>query len=416
MVYKVLSKRRNHDVGFDLATHQDPFAVLAKIVHGLLGIPDPNKGKPLTGEQRALLVGICYNTSTPDEDYEPMVRTHDDVKKMALYLIRDCYFQAENIVVMLDTPVTPEMLRPTKRNIEREMKKLCKDVRIGDSIVFHYAGHGDQVPANCDKNEIDGLDECIVPLDHGCGGNLLLDDVIHECLVSKFPVGAKLTMLFDCCHSQSMADLKHNLCNRAYFLFSKLLVILNVFMHFRAIVRKAREGIRDRLINGVKKAYKSKQMAIKCLIKKPQSMLKARVEVVRCDGLCRRHLKPEQDVMSLSACRDHEITYETEMQDGSFTQVVIRVLRDQPIITHNKLIHELDREVYNSFKEIHRWKHDYRQNSLPQECKSSSLPNPVSGNLPSCTSAAMKAFGWRPQLSSQEPLDMNMNFSFRLWN
>lgn len=101
-----------------------------------------------------------------------------------------------------------------------------------------------------------------------------------------FPVNGRLVFRIEnygMNRNRIPADLKHNLCNRAYFLFSKLLVIctnfslcrpregilthstssVNVFMHckflssipdrpmksrytVRAIVRKAREGLHIR--------------------------------------------------------------------------------------------------------------------------------------------------------------------------
>ena len=55
------------------------------------------------------------------------------------------------------------------------MKWLVYNAQPGDSLVFQYAGHGDQIPDE-DKDEDDGLDEVILPMDHKTAG-VIVDDV-----------------------------------------------------------------------------------------------------------------------------------------------------------------------------------------------------------------------------------------------
>ena len=68
----------------------------------------------------------------------------------------------------------------------------------GDSLVFHYSGHGSQVP---DRNgdERDGLDEILCPYDLEWDHPLSDDDLATA--VAGIPKGALLTVILDCCHS-----------------------------------------------------------------------------------------------------------------------------------------------------------------------------------------------------------------------
>lgn len=77
--------------------------------------------------------------------------------------------------------------------------------QAGDSLVFHYSGHGGQKK---DENgdEVDGFDETILPLDYEQEG-IILDDEINETIVRPLPCGAKLHAIIDACHSGTVLDL-----------------------------------------------------------------------------------------------------------------------------------------------------------------------------------------------------------------
>ena len=65
----------------------------------------------------------------------------------------------------------------------------------------------------------------IVPVDHArlsgsdlkmIGKRMIIDNVLRQRLVDPLPVGSFLTAVFDSCHSGTMLDLDHYLCNRIY--------------------------------------------------------------------------------------------------------------------------------------------------------------------------------------------------------
>jgi len=80
---------------------------------------------------------------------------------------------------------------------------LVQGCQPGDSLVFHYSGHGSQQRS---YEEADGYDETICPLDFETQG-MIVDDEINQAIVRPIPRGAKLHALVDACHSGTVLDL-----------------------------------------------------------------------------------------------------------------------------------------------------------------------------------------------------------------
>ena len=75
---------------------------------------------------------------------------------------------------------------------------LVDDAAPGDVLVFHYSGHGSQVPDR-HGDEVDGLDEIICPYDLDWD-NPLTDDDLYA-IIRGLRAGASLTVILDSCHS-----------------------------------------------------------------------------------------------------------------------------------------------------------------------------------------------------------------------
>lgn len=144
--------------------------------------------------RRALLVGCNY----PGTKCE-LHGCANDVRRMKALLLERFGFQEEDILVMLDSD--PSLPQPTGKNIRRSLAKLIENTQPGDCLVFHYSGHGTQVPAESGEVDDTGSDEAIVPTDM----NLLTDDDFRD-LVNKIPVGVTFTFLSDSCHSGGLID------------------------------------------------------------------------------------------------------------------------------------------------------------------------------------------------------------------
>lgn len=89
--------------------------------------------------------------------------------------------------------------RATTRNIKDGLHWLVAGARSGDVLVFHYSGHGSQVPDAHGDETTDGLDEIICPYDLDWDAPFT-DDDLHA-IVKEVPPGANLTVILDCCHA-----------------------------------------------------------------------------------------------------------------------------------------------------------------------------------------------------------------------
>ncbi|XP_047045558.1 metacaspase-4-like [Lolium rigidum] len=146
------------------------------------------------GRKRAVLVGINY----PGTEGE-LKGCLNDVARMRRCLVDRFGFDDADIRVLADADQsTPP---PTGANIRLELERLVGDAQPGDTLFFHYSGHGLQLPPETGQEDDTGYDECIVP----CDTNLIKDQDFTE-LVRKVPDGCLFTMVSDSCHSGGLID------------------------------------------------------------------------------------------------------------------------------------------------------------------------------------------------------------------
>ena len=96
-------------------------------------------------------------------------------------------------------------------NNEHKKRENNKQKRI---LFFHFSGHGISLDTGVqipDKNdeEIDGLDECLCPLEINSENDLITDDEIKKELIIKGNENDKIFICADCCHSGTLSDLKY---------------------------------------------------------------------------------------------------------------------------------------------------------------------------------------------------------------
>lgn len=118
-------------------------------------------------------------------------------------LLVDCDYNGQ-------MPAPHDTLPPTRSNIISALDWLTSDVVPGDRLLFHFSGHGIQIP-DLEGDEDDGFDEAIVPSDYVRAGGMnkrgcIADDEIRS-YVDRLPEGVDILLIFDCCHSGTMADL-----------------------------------------------------------------------------------------------------------------------------------------------------------------------------------------------------------------
>jgi len=84
---------------------------------------------------------------------------------------------------------------------------LVTGCQPGDSLVFHYSGHGSR-QRNYNGDEINGYDQALRPLDFEAQG-VIVDDEINATIVRPLPCGVKLHAIIDACHSGTVLDLPY---------------------------------------------------------------------------------------------------------------------------------------------------------------------------------------------------------------
>ncbi|KAL4062842.1 peptidase C14, caspase domain-containing protein [Scleroderma citrinum] len=155
--------------------------------------------------KKALLVAIKEIKDGSNQGLPQLEFAHRDAQAMYDCLITNHGYRQEDIVLMLDALDTPEDMWPTGSNIMREIQRLVSNPVEGAHYLFYYSGHGIQTPCT-DGSEWDGYDEGIIGMD----GEYIVDDFLHDGLVVPLnkTKNARLFALFDCCHSETMLDLR----------------------------------------------------------------------------------------------------------------------------------------------------------------------------------------------------------------
>ncbi|OIW07621.1 hypothetical protein TanjilG_16602 [Lupinus angustifolius] len=157
-------------------------------------LPNPH------GRKRAVIIGISYRFSRHE-----LKGCINDAKCMRYLLINKFNFPEASIIMLTEEedPHGPKF--PTKNNIRMAMFWLAQGCQPGDSLVFHYSGHGSQ-QRSYSGEEADGFDETLCPLDFETQG-MIVDDEINTAMVRPLPHGVRLHALIDACHSGTVLDL-----------------------------------------------------------------------------------------------------------------------------------------------------------------------------------------------------------------
>ena len=137
---------------------------------------------------RALLVGINKYPG------QPLNGCVNDVQDMANFLVSRCGFAMDDIRLLVDE-------RATKDAIVDRLNWLVTGLKEGDRILFHYSGHGAQLPTRNPEGEVDGLDEVICPVDFDWSDAHLIRDKEFNKIFSLLPNGVECVWISDSCHS-----------------------------------------------------------------------------------------------------------------------------------------------------------------------------------------------------------------------
>ncbi|KAI4369310.1 hypothetical protein MLD38_017765 [Melastoma candidum] len=169
--------------------------------------PPPQQQPPLPppssshGRKRAVICGISYRFSRHE-----LKGCINDAKCMRYLLINKFSFPPDSILMLTEEETDPYRI-PTKHNMRMALYWLVQGCQPGDSLVFHYSGHGSR-QRNYTGDEIDGYDETLCPLDFEAQG-MIVDDEINAMIVRPLNHGVKLHAIIDACHSGTVLDLPY---------------------------------------------------------------------------------------------------------------------------------------------------------------------------------------------------------------
>jgi hypothetical protein len=138
--------------------------------------------------RKALLVGINDYPGTQN-DLQGCV---NDITNVFDILVKYFSFLPADIVLLSDS-------RARKSAIINGLKSLLAAGKDGDTLIFHYSGHGSQV-SDVEGDETDGKDEVICPYDFDWEDGFIKDDDLAS-LISGIRKGVRLEVILDSCHS-----------------------------------------------------------------------------------------------------------------------------------------------------------------------------------------------------------------------
>jgi hypothetical protein len=278
-----------------------------------------------TGKKKALLIGINY-FQTPNE----LKGCINDVKNIKEFLLEHGFKDEPSSMVVL-TDDKPDKL-PLRSNIISSCQWLVHDAQPGDSLFFHYSGHGEQVPDKkiIDGDEVDGLDEVILPLDFKTKG-YIVDDELHDLLVRPLQKGVRLTAVFDSCHSGTALDLP--------YIFKSDGTYHEVGLSIQYFPKTLQEAGVDALHGNTDKAKKK-------LIDMGKVLFTAKKKAKKL----RKTNSSEAEVLMFSGCKDEQNSADTAVQDeqaqalvstGLMSYALITSIRKNPKLTLIELVNAM---------------------------------------------------------------------------
>ena len=154
----------------------------------------------------ALLVGINDYTAShlsairapaPGRDWPNLAGAVNDITALRELLMLLRGFDARDVVTLSDQAATRDAILAAANRL---VATAAKD----DVIFLYFAGHGSQV-RNSQSDELDQLDESIVPADSRRGALDIRDKELRRVFNAILDRGARLTVMIDTCHSGSGA-------------------------------------------------------------------------------------------------------------------------------------------------------------------------------------------------------------------
>lgn len=210
---RALEKTKELDSGGDSHLSEASGSVhsVPAALHGLVSPTRPLPQNPQ--RRRALVIGCNYKRS-----HRPLQGCSNDVWNVQCLLRHSLQYGEDKVRCFIDGSEfcpSPPSRQPTKANIMDGIQWLTSNVTPGDNLFFYFSGYGTQQP----QAENGAMHEAfLVPSDFAddlpasffqypgqplprSGTYRLVPLVELTNALLRLPPGAKVTMVFDCCHS-----------------------------------------------------------------------------------------------------------------------------------------------------------------------------------------------------------------------
>ncbi|KAK0217635.1 peptidase C14, caspase domain-containing protein [Armillaria nabsnona] len=301
----------------------------------------------LSPVRKAVLIGIKYAHGPRSMRVSG---AYKDVRLTEGLLTESYGFRPEDITILMDNDEVKDMFKPTRENITRELGALVHGAQPGGAYFVLFSGHCEQLEEpeseTGEYEEEDHLNECLVPMDavrqqeseadYLDEKKLIVDDEVKSLLVDPIAAvpKARLTTLFDCCHSCTVLDLCHHRCNRTYNLKSK----------YRRIRRRLNEAFPESGKTILALIEPWTMLALERLhISIPATMKHTKF----CDGYCSRINRPEGgNVLCISACKDSQLAFGNK-KGGSLTRAFVKALKKDSHPALKDLYRSISAGVYS---------------------------------------------------------------------
>src|SRR5450631_1326016 len=139
---------------------------------------------------KALLVGI-NNYPDPRNQLDGCL---NDINDMANYLVSKSDFYSTDIRLLSDE-------RATKSSIMNCLGDLLSGIRPGDRLLFHYSGHGAELPVRDPGGNVISIHDTICPVDFDFTPDTSITDLDFTRLFSGVPLGVEFIWISDSCYS-----------------------------------------------------------------------------------------------------------------------------------------------------------------------------------------------------------------------
>jgi hypothetical protein len=139
--------------------------------------------------KKALLVGINDYPGSGND----LAGCVNDTANLRELLVKQFGFGVSDIRVITDA-------KATRAAILDGLEAMVAKASAGDVLVFHFSGHGTQVPDQDGDETEDRLDEALCPRDFSWDGVWIRDDDLSD-VFSRLLKDVHMEVLLDCCHS-----------------------------------------------------------------------------------------------------------------------------------------------------------------------------------------------------------------------